>query len=170
MKKTPKITDKTPAPANKIIAPAPTPKPAPIPVPVSKPAVVPKVKKPAPAPAPASVPASASVAAAVSVPAPAPVSSAPAAAAPKPAPAATTISATIDVGFGNGLYIRGSGPGLSWNIGIPLTNGGSDQWSVVLSGATQPVTFKFLINDSQWSVGEDYAIAPGSSVSFTPVF
>lgn len=31
----------------------------------------------------------------------------------------TKIVALIDVGFGNTLYIRGEGPGLSWEKGIP---------------------------------------------------
>src|SRR5579872_5239985 len=32
-----------------------------------------------------------------------------------------TIEAKIDVGFGNTLYLRGEGPGLSWTQGVPLT-------------------------------------------------
>ena len=32
-----------------------------------------------------------------------------------------TIEAKIDVGFGNALYMRGEGLGLSWTQGVPLT-------------------------------------------------
>src|SRR6202000_1769672 len=32
-----------------------------------------------------------------------------------------TIEAKIDVVFGNSLYLRGEGLGLSWNQGVPLT-------------------------------------------------
>jgi len=151
MKKNTKSTVKTPAPATKILAPAPTPKPAIVPEPIPKPAIAPQVKKPAPAPVTAAAPK-------------------PAPAVAKPAAPATTIAATIDVGFGNALYIRGSGPGLSWGKGVPLTNAGSDQWSIALAGVDHPVMFKFLINDTQWSVGVDYEVPPGSSVRFSPVF
>src|SRR5690606_12500637 len=45
---------------------------------------------------------------------------------PKPTPAVvapakdTVIVAKIDVGFGNALYLRGDGPGLSWSKGVPM--------------------------------------------------
>ena len=32
----------------------------------------------------------------------------------------TTITALVDVGFGNTLYLRGEGPGLSWEKGVPM--------------------------------------------------
>src|SRR5436853_2805391 len=46
-----------------------------------------------------------------------------------------TIQAKIDVGFGNTLYLRGEGEGLSWNQGIPLTcvDGSTWQWSAPVS-------------------------------------
>jgi hypothetical protein len=105
----------------------------------------------------------------VATPAPAVVAPPPA---PKPAaaPSATTITAKIDVGFGNALYVRGEGPGLSWNAGLLLDNVGSDLWSISISGAKQPVIFKFLLNDSTWSAGEDYKAEPGSKVTITPEF
>ena len=42
-----------------------------------------------------------------------------------------TIQAKIDVGFGNTLYMRGEGRGLSWNRGVPLTcvNRSTWQWT-----------------------------------------
>ena len=86
------------------------------------------------------------------------------------APAATIIKAKIDVGFGNALYLRGEGPGLSWNSGLLLDNVGSDEWSIAISGAKQAVIFKFLLNDSTWSAGEDYKAEPGSKVTITPEF
>jgi hypothetical protein len=82
----------------------------------------------------------------------------------------TTVTAKIDVGFGNVVFLRGEGPGLSWNAGLPLDNIGSDEWSISLSGVKQPVVFKFLLNDATWSVGEDYVIEPGTKVTFKPEF
>jgi hypothetical protein len=92
----------------------------------------------------------------------------PAASAPTPAP--TVITAKIDVGFGNALYLRGDGPGLSWNKGTLLDCVAGDQWSITIPGVKSPVTFKFLLNDQTWSKGEDYIAAPGSTTSLTPAF
>jgi hypothetical protein len=119
--------------------------------------------------------------AAIVEPAPVPVAAAPApskveAPAPKAAPApvavpaATVISAKIDVGFGNSIYIRGEGPGLSWNKGELLDNVGSDAWSISLSGAKHPIVFKLLINDTTWSTGDDFVAEPGSKATVTPTF
>jgi hypothetical protein len=87
-----------------------------------------------------------------------------------PAPAPTVIKAEIDVGFGNTLFIRGDGPGLSWNKGLALDCTAGDLWVVSLAGAKSPVTFKFLLNDQTWSKGEDYTAAPGSSSTLIPTF
>jgi hypothetical protein len=107
-------------------------------------------------------------------PAPAPkttrVPRAKAPAAPDPMPAPTLIKAEIDVGFGNTLYIRGDGPGLSWNKGLALDCSAGDQWVVTIVGAKSPVTFKLLLNDQTWSQGVDYVAAPGSTTSLSPLF
>lgn len=83
---------------------------------------------------------------------------------------ATKIVANIDVGFGNTLYIRGEGPGLNWEKGVPLDCVADDQWSLTLSETARPVVFKFLINDLTWSVGDDYLVQPGSTAELTPAF
>jgi len=85
-------------------------------------------------------------------------------------PIVTTVSASFDVGFGNTLFIRGEGPGLSWDKGVPLENLTADKWSIAFRAPAGPITFKFLINDEVWSGGEDYVVAPGSSSEFTPIF
>ena len=85
-------------------------------------------------------------------------------------PAITTIVAAIDVGFGNSLYLRGEGPGLSWDSGVPARCLAGNLWSFEITGATQQVTFKFLLNDSLWSAGDDFVVAPGASVTLDPQF
>jgi hypothetical protein len=85
-------------------------------------------------------------------------------------PVETTISARVDVGFGNALFIRGEGPGLSWEKGIAMENRGSDLWRIVLAESARAYTFKFLINDSTWSAGPDFTAACGTSVTLTPEF
>ena len=99
------------------------------------------------------------------------VKNAPAAAPAAPAASpATVITAKIDVGFGNALYVRGEGPGLSWNKGVLLNCLTKDTWTLSIADAAKPLTFKFLINDQTWSRGEDYVAAVGASTEYTPVF
>jgi hypothetical protein len=82
----------------------------------------------------------------------------------------TTISAQIDVGFGNSLYLRGEGPGLSWEKGVVLQCVGDDRWSIALRESARPVVFKFLLNDQVWSTGEDFVAKSGVTTVFTPLF
>jgi hypothetical protein len=83
---------------------------------------------------------------------------------------ATVISARIDVGFGNRLFLRGEGGGLAWHRGIALENLSADLWSITLPVGPATLRFKFLLNDELWSVGEDYSAAPGLEVTLTPGF
>ena len=82
----------------------------------------------------------------------------------------TTIIANIDVGFGNTLYLRGEGPGLSWDKGVVMECTGDAQWTLKLGESARPVVFKFLLNDEVWSTGEDYTAKPGASAVLTPAF
>lgn len=81
-----------------------------------------------------------------------------------------TITAQIDVGFGNALYIRGEGPGLSWDKGLVMDCVADDQWIITISDATVPVVFKFLLNDITWCVGNDFVVEPGGSAVLVPAF
>ena len=85
-------------------------------------------------------------------------------------PVKTTITAKIDVGFGNALFVRGEGAGLSWEKGLAMENVGSDVWRVVLAESARSYTFKFLINDTTWSAGPDFTAACGTNVTLTPEF
>lgn len=84
--------------------------------------------------------------------------------------AATTVAAEIDVGFGNSLFIRGEGPGMSWEEGIPMECADSSVWSYSTSAATAPFDFKLLINDLTWSLGENYTAQPGKKNTVSPNF
>jgi hypothetical protein len=85
------------------------------------------------------------------------------------AAAPITIEAKIDVGFGNNLFVRGQGEGLSWERGIPLENVDSKTWRLTVP-AKDKVQFKLLINDAVWCKGEDLVAAPGKKVEVTPAF
>ena len=93
----------------------------------------------------------------------------------KPAPPATparpvtVIEAKIDVGFGNKLFVRGQGAGLSWERGTPLTCVGPDTWRWTVE-ATDRLKFKLLLNDRVWATGEDVVVPPGKQVELKPAF
>lgn len=87
-----------------------------------------------------------------------------------PTAVVTTISANVDVGFGNTLYVRGEGSGLSWDKGQRMECVADDRWTLTLGESARPFVFKFLINDEVWCTGEDYTIAPGKSVTLVPTF
>lgn len=104
------------------------------------------------------------------VPPPAPVASTPTIKVIAKKPAATKITARIDIGFGNALYVRGEGAGLSWDRGVLMNCLGSNEWEIALAESARPVVFKFLVNDLSWSLGADYTVAPGQAITLTPEF
>jgi len=114
--------------------------------PARKSTVAPKIKKPA-----------------------APLPVVPAAVA-KPKGIRVEITAKVDVGFGNALYIRGDGAGLTWNQGTLLSCAANDTWRIVLPSVDKPLAFKLVLNDEVWSTGDDYNAAPGDTVTVTPAF
>lgn len=92
-----------------------------------------------------------------------------AAAKPSPTKTITTIEAKIDVGFGNNLFVRGEGPGLSWEHGTPLkcVDPQTWQWS---AEASDPLKVKLLLNDAIWMSGEDIVVPPGKRIEVSPAF
>jgi hypothetical protein len=82
----------------------------------------------------------------------------------------TSIIARVDVGFGNQLYIRGTGADLSWEKGLPLENVSAYEWAFATTKAKSDVTFKFLINDELWAEGDNVTVARGGSSISSPVF
>jgi hypothetical protein len=62
---------------------------------------------------------------------------------------ATRLIATAYIGIGNRLFIRGDGPGLSWDKGVPLQFVSIGRWRWETNDATSPVRFKLLKNDEQ---------------------
>ena len=87
-----------------------------------------------------------------------------------PAAKVTTIVAKVDVGFGNALFLRGTGPGLSWEKGIELTNSGSDEWTWSTNKASEAFQAKVLINDVIWSGDPDTTIPAGEKTVITATF
>ncbi len=82
----------------------------------------------------------------------------------------TSITARVDVGFGNSLYIRGEGGGLNWNQGTLLENESPYDWSYKTTKVKSDIVFKFLINDEIWADGENQTVKAGTSSVSSPVF
>jgi hypothetical protein len=60
---------------------------------------------------------------------------------------ATRLIATAYIGIGNRLFIRGEGPGLSWEKGVPLQFVSIGKWRWETVDAVAPIAFKLLKND-----------------------
>ncbi len=132
-------------------------------------------RKPAPVPAPeAAAPETAapdlvleSPASAESPTFPAPEISEPAVS----ADGATRLVVTAYIGIGNRLFIRGEGPGLSWEKGVPLSFVSIGKWRWETNEATAPVRFKLYKNDETESAGlGERTVAPGAQQELTASF
>ena len=82
----------------------------------------------------------------------------------------TTIAARVDVGFGNNLYIRGEGAGLSWDVGILMKNLSPYEWVWESKTASSPIEYKFIINDEVWANGGNLFAKPGETSISAPSF
>lgn len=82
----------------------------------------------------------------------------------------TQIYVYYDVGYPNGLFIRGKGAGLNWDKGQAMQNAGPDLWIWESKTSFSECEFKVLINDEVYEIGENHKIAYGSKVQYTPRF
>lgn len=82
----------------------------------------------------------------------------------------TTLCVKANVGWGNQLFIRGEGANLSWEKGTPMKNVSENEWSWTSNTADQCITFKVLVNDQAWSVGDNYCMEAGMAITLEPSF
>ncbi len=82
----------------------------------------------------------------------------------------TSITAKTDVGWGNSVYLRGVGGGLSWDVGVLMDNVKKDEWVWSCPGSDGPITFKFVRNDVHWALGPDHIAVPGENSVTKPTF
>lgn len=80
------------------------------------------------------------------------------------------IVAMANVGWGNTIYVRGEGGNLSWDVGIPMTCEGPDRWVFSYFENDPPKTFKFLLNDTHWALGENQSTCGDEVFEFQPHF
>lgn len=80
------------------------------------------------------------------------------------------VTAHVDTGFGNGLFIRGEGNGLSWERGQLMTCVGGATWIWSAGEAGEASEFKLLLNDQVWCQGENLKLAAGGQLEIWPSF
>ncbi|MEO6005621.1 MAG: hypothetical protein ABIZ04_02350 [Opitutus sp.] len=66
---------------------------------------------------------------------------------------ATRLIATSYIGIGNRLFIRGNGPGLSWDKGVPLQFISIGKWRWETPEAAAPIEYKLYKNDETECAG-----------------
>ncbi|MCI0540019.1 MAG: hypothetical protein L0Z50_32840 [Verrucomicrobiales bacterium] len=94
---------------------------------------------------------------------------------PKPPPRllpdpVTILEAKLDVGYGNTLFIRGEGAGLSWEQGIPMRCVDASTWVWSSDQVRETISFRVLFNDSVSAAGEVLTVSAGEKLRFTPAF
>jgi hypothetical protein len=84
---------------------------------------------------------------------------------------ATRLIATSYIGIGNRLFIRGEGPGLSWEKGVPLQFISIGKWRWETAEATTPIRFKLFKNDEVECPGlGTVVVEPGRQQEVTAKF
>ncbi|HWL17938.1 MAG TPA: hypothetical protein VNR00_20165, partial [Opitutus sp.] len=83
---------------------------------------------------------------------------------------ATRLIATAYIGIGNRLFIRGDGPGLSWDKGLPLQFISIGKWRWETSDPAGPIRFKLLKNDETESSLGSLTLEPGHQQEVTVKF
>jgi uncharacterized protein YoxC len=84
---------------------------------------------------------------------------------------ATRLVVTASIGIGNRLFIRGDGPGLGWDKGVPLTFVSIGKWRWETNDASKAVKFKLYKNDeTECTALGERSIEPGAQQDLTAAF
>jgi len=83
---------------------------------------------------------------------------------------ATRLLATAYIGIGNKLFIRGDGPGLSWDHGVPMQFVSIGKWGWSTQEATGPISLKLYKNDETAALSGGVTIEPGRHTEITALF
>ena len=83
---------------------------------------------------------------------------------------ATRLLTTAYIGIGNKLFIRGDGPGLSWDKGVPMQFVSIGKWGWATQDAVGPVRVKLLKNDETVALTGDLTLEPGRHTEITALF
>lgn len=83
---------------------------------------------------------------------------------------ATRLLATAYIGIGNKLFIRGDGPGLSWDNGVPMQFVSIGKWGWSTHDAAGPVRCKLYKNDDLASLTGEIVLEAGRHTEVTALF
>lgn len=83
---------------------------------------------------------------------------------------ATRLLATAYIGIGNKLFIRGEGPGLSWEKGVPMQFVSIGKWGWATNDALAPVRCELYKNDETAALTGEVVLDPGKHVEITALF
>lgn len=83
---------------------------------------------------------------------------------------ATRLLATAYIGIGNKLFIRGDGPGLSWDHGIPMQFVSIGKWGWSTQDAAGPVRCKLYKNDETAALTGELVLEAGRHTEVTAMF
>ena len=83
---------------------------------------------------------------------------------------ATRLLATAYIGIGNKLFIRGDGPGLSWDTGVPMQFVSIGKWGWSTQEATGSVSIRLYKNDSTPALSGEVTLEPGKHTEVTALF
>jgi chemotaxis protein histidine kinase CheA len=83
---------------------------------------------------------------------------------------ATRLLATAYIGIGNKLFIRGEGPGLSWEKGVPMQFVSIGKWGWATNDALSPVRCELYKNDETAALTGEVVLDPGRHVEITALF
>ncbi|MGH8016957.1 MAG: hypothetical protein ACREIA_01495 [Opitutaceae bacterium] len=83
---------------------------------------------------------------------------------------ATSVVATAYIGIGNKLFVRGEGPGLTWERGVPMQFLAIGKWGWTTTDAGGPVICRIFRNDETPMLDADVIISPGEKAEITPRF
>ena len=67
----------------------------------------------------------------------------------------TSLIATAYIGIGNKLFLRGDGPGLSWEEGVPMQFLSIGKWGWSTLDVEAPVTCRIYKNDDEPAIDGD---------------
>ena len=83
---------------------------------------------------------------------------------------ATRLLVTAYIGIGNKLFIRGDGPGLSWDKGVPMQFVSIGKWGWASHEVATPIACKLYKNDETAALSGEVFLEPGKHVEVTALF
>lgn len=83
---------------------------------------------------------------------------------------ATRLLVTAYIGIGNKLFLRGEGPGLSWDKGVPMQFVSIGKWGWASHDVAGPVKCKLYKNDETAALSGEVTLEPGKHVELTALF